>query len=159
MQHSKIYRTAINDVQELNLIIPIYKSLEYNSKYSDTTGSLWFYFKNEAFDFSNDVVNSNGFKKCKYKAKLLKNTSVDEENTVLNDAAIAIPLEYVSNFSRSLEMALISCKVESKLKWAQDCVLTMLDNENTNTNPESNFFTIKDENLYIPVVTLLAKDH
>ena len=99
------------------MIIPIYKSLEYNSKYSDTTESLWFYFKNEAFDFSNDVVNSNGFKKFKYKAKLLKNTSVDVENTVLSDATIAVPLEYVSNFSRSLEMALISCKVESKLKW------------------------------------------
>ena len=38
---------------------------------------------------------------------------------------IVVPLKYLSNFWRSLEMPLISCKVvELSLKWIENCVLT-----------------------------------
>ena len=41
-----------------------------------------------------------------------------------NGVKIAIPLKYLSNFWRSLEMSLINSKVELSLNWIQKCVLT-----------------------------------
>ena len=37
---------------------------------------------------------------------------------------IAVPLKYLSNFWRSLEMSLINCRVELSLKWYETCLLT-----------------------------------
>ena len=51
-----------------------------------------------------------------YTSKLLKNTEADRANEISRNATIAVPLKYLSNFCRSLEMLLINCKVELKLK-------------------------------------------
>ena len=56
-------------------------------------------------------------------------------------------------------MPLTNCKVKSKLKWIKDCVLSVTGNDNTNGNPDHVIFTIKDTKLYVPVVTLSAKDN
>ena len=48
----------------------MYNLLEYSSNYSDTTGSLWFYSKDEETDFNNIIENSDEFKSSKYKTKL-----------------------------------------------------------------------------------------
>ena len=57
-------------------------------------------------------------------------------------------------------MLLINCKVELKLKWKKYCVLSAAGNDNVNGNDNDNniIFTIKDTKLYIPVVTLSARD-
>ena len=69
-------------------------------------------------------------------------------------------LKYQSYFWRSLEIPLINCKVELKLRWTKHCVLSVLGNANDNANADSNItFTIKDTRLYVPVVTLSAKDN
>ena len=62
-----------------------------------------------------------------------------------NKVKIAVPLKYLSNFWRSLEMPLINCKVELSLKWYEKCLLTTA---NTAT------FKIADAKLYAPIVTL-----
>ena len=58
-----------------------------------------------------------------YNAKLLENTvSQRPPNTVygiLKNATIAVALKHLSNFWRSLEMLLINCKVELKLRLAK----------------------------------------
>ena len=48
--------------------------IEYSSNYSETTGNLWFYSRDEAASFNNNIANTNNFKSFKYKAKLLGNT-------------------------------------------------------------------------------------
>ena len=91
-------------------------------------------------------------------------------NGILKNVAIAVPLKYLSNFWRSLEMPLINCKIELKLKWTKYCVLSVGGNENdinnnnnnnnnNNDNNNNNIFTIKDTRLYVPVVTLSARDN
>ena len=70
-----------------------------------------------------------------------------------------MPLKYLSNFWRSLEIRLINCKVELKLKWANYCVFAAADADNVNANSNNIIFTIKYAKLYVPVVTLLAKDN
>ena len=48
--------------------------IEYSSNRSETTGSLWFYSKDEATDFNEYIAKTDSFKSFKYKAKLLENT-------------------------------------------------------------------------------------
>ena len=49
------------------------------------------------------------------------------------------------------------CKVELKLKWTKCYVLVAAGNENYNNN--NNILTIKDTRVYVPVVTLSARDN
>ena len=49
---TKIHGTAIDDAEDLDLVIPMYNLIEYSSNYSETTGSLWFYIKYEEIDFN-----------------------------------------------------------------------------------------------------------
>ena len=65
--------TTIDDAEDLDLVMLMHNLIEYSSNYSETTGSLWFYSKDEATNFDFDFANSN-FKSFEYKAKLLKNT-------------------------------------------------------------------------------------
>ena len=67
-----------------------------------------------------------------------------------------MPLKYLSNFWRSLEMPLVNCKIELKLKWTKHCVLAAAGNDNANDNI---IITMKDTKLYVPVVILSAKDN
>ena len=86
-----------------------------------------------------NYINSRSFK---YKASIIGNT---ESNGTKNRVKIAVPLKYLSNFWRSLEMPLINCKIELSLKWYERCLLTVA---NTAT------FKITDAKLYVPIVTL-----
>ena len=50
-------------------------------------------------------------------------------------------------------------KVELKLKQANYCVLTAAGVDNASKRDDKIIFTIKDSNLYVPFVTLLARDN
>ena len=93
------------------------------------------------------------------KSKLLENIKGDEANGILKNATIAVPLKYLSNFWVSLEMPLINCKVKLKLKWTRYSVLSAASTDSTNANSNNITFTIKDTKLYVPVITLLARDN
>ena len=120
---TKIDGATIDDVEDLDLAMPMYNLKEYSSNYSEKSGSSWFYSNDEATDSNGDIVNDKNFKSFKYKAKLLETTiaqaAPNEANRSLKNTIIAVPLKYVSNFGRSLEMPLINCKVELKLKWTK----------------------------------------
>ena len=140
----------------------MYNLIEYSSNYSKTTGSLWFYSKDEGTNFNN-IENIYNFKSFKYNAKLLGNAvaqlAPNQANGILRNAAIAVLLKYLSNIWRLFEMPLITCKVELKLKWSKYCVLTANDNDYANANSNIIIITIKDTKLYLLVVTLLVKDN
>ena len=69
---------------------------------------------------------------------------------------IAVPLKYLSNIWRSLEMPLLNCKVELSLRWIENCVLTASAiGANTDaTGADSPTFKITDAKLYVSIVTL-----
>ena len=57
-------------------------------------------------------------------------------------------------------MPLINCKVELNLKWTKYCILSVAGNDNVNDNDNENIiFTINVIKLYVPVVTLSARDN
>ena len=57
----------------------------------------------------------------KYKSSLLGNPSA---TGVLRNAKIVVPLKYLSNFFRSLEIPLINCKIHLELSWTNNCVMS-----------------------------------
>ena len=60
------------------------------------------------------MTNDNNAPSFKYKASIIGNT---ENNGRKNGVKVAVPLKYLSNFWRSLEMPLSNRKVELSLKW------------------------------------------
>ena len=65
---TKIDVVTKDDVEDLDSVMPMYNLLEYSSNYSDTVGSLWFYFKDGATNFDYDIVADDNFKSFKYKS-------------------------------------------------------------------------------------------
>ena len=66
-----------------------------------------------------------------------------DANGVLKNATIVVLSKYLSIFWRSLEMPLINFKVELKLQWTKDCVLSAAGNDINNINSNI-IFTIKN---------------
>ena len=113
--------------------MPMYNLLEYSKNYRKTIGSLYNYYRDELTNDGNDnfanrnVVNSNTFK---YKNKIIGNTYDADARIPNPDGAgqidnpiynvnkngtqkieLAIPLKYLGNFWRTLNIPLISCEV------------------------------------------------
>ena len=69
---TKIDEATIDHAEYLDLVMLTYHLIEYSSNYSENTGSLWFYSKDEATNFNADIVNDDNFKSFKYKPKPLQ---------------------------------------------------------------------------------------
>ena len=67
------------------------------------------------------------------------------------DIKIAVPLKYLSNFQRTLEMPLINCEINLILTWSTDFVISSAAGKTK--------FAITDTNHYVPVVTLSTQDN
>ena len=65
-----------------------------------------------------------------------------------------IPLKYLGNFWRTLEMPLINCEVNLILTWSSTCVVV-----STNIVNQGATFTVTDTRLYVPVVTLSTQEN
>ena len=129
--------------------------IQYSDNYSDTSESLWDFKRDEVVNNA-DVTNNNNAPSFKYKASIIGNT---ENNGTKNGVKIAVPLKYLSNFWRSLEMPLINCKVELLLKWIENCVLTTAEiGANADaTGTDSATLEVIDAELYVAVVILSAE--
>ena len=174
---TRINGELIEDANDLDIVIPMYKLLEYNKNYRKTIGLLYNYCRDELSDDADDnnfdnirVVNSNTFK---YKNKITGDTynvdvSVDGYDVNKNgkqEIELAIPLKYLGNFWRALNIPLISCEVSLELKWNKNCVITSLEERQVDAgptvvrdnSPTGATLAINDCKLYIPVVTYLKK--
>ena len=86
--------------------------------------------KNGEFTHKNADLTINNSQSFKYKAALLGKTAdaVNNTDSSVKDAKIVVPLKYLSNFWRSLEMPLTDCKVFLELNWIEDCILSSAGN-------------------------------
>ena len=146
---TEINETFVDETNFINITMPMYNLMEYSDNYSDTSGSLWQFKRNEIINNA-DVTNDNNAPSFKYKASIFGNT---ENNGTKNGVKIAVPLKYLGNFWRSLEMPLINCKVKLSLKLIENCVLT------TAANANKAILKITDAKLYVPIVTLSIEDN
>ena len=65
-----------------------------------------------------------------------------------------VPLKYLSNFWRTLEMPLINCEISPQLKWSRNCIIAAVT-----ANIQNLTFQINDSKLYAPVVTLSTQEN
>ena len=125
---SKIDGVQIGNAEDLDVVMPMFNSLEYSKNYKRTTGSLWNYYRDEP---SNPLSSNSESFKCK--------TSIIEKapdnNDTLKNVKFAAPLKHLSNFWRSLDMPLINCEIELILTWSENCVL--IDMAIRTANPQA----------------------
>ena len=165
---TRINGELIEDADDLDIVMPMYNLLEYSKNYRKTIGSLYNNYRDEITNdnspegntFNNiRVVNSNTFK---YKNKIIRNTN----NQGTKDIELAIPLKYLGNFWRALNIPLISCEVSLEIKWNKNCVIASLERRQVDAGPpivRDNALTgatlaINDCKLYVPIVTLSKDD-
>ena len=129
----------------------MYNLIEYSDNYSDTSGSLW-QFKRDEVPAGNVDLTINNSQSFKYKATLLGKTAdaAANINGSVKEAKIVVLLKYLSNFWRSLEMPLINCKVYLELNWIDEYILSSAGNTTK--------CAITDTKLHVAVVTLSTKD-
>ena len=82
-----------DNAKDIDIVMPMYNLIEYSDKYSKTSGSLWQYYRDEPND---NLENSGSFK---YKITGKTPAAGNEK-----DVEIMVPLKYLSNFWRTLEI-------------------------------------------------------
>ena len=145
----------VDTAKNLDIVMTMYNLIEYSDNYQDSSATLYQNKRDEPPE--DDAVadltadNSDSFK---YKIKLLGNVTEVAGNAAgvrrLN-VKVVVPLKYLSNFFRSLEMPLINYKIKLNLTWKKECVLS--------TGAGEAVFIINDTKLYFPVVTLSKEDN
>ena len=147
---SEINNTQVDNAKDIDIVMPMYNLTECSDNYSKTSGRLWQYCKDiPAVDNNNVIVNvaeNNLTDSFNFKAKMTGQTGDDGTKNV----EIMVPLKYLSNFWRTLEMPLINCEINLILIWSADCVIV-----STNVANQNATFEITDTKLNVPVVTLI----
>ena len=130
---SEIINTEVDNVKDINIVMPVYNSIEYSDDYSKTSASLWQYCKDiPALNDNGNIVDFNGANATdlfSFKAKIKGQT---DDNGRINNVEIMVPLNYLSNFWRNFEMRLINCEINLILTWSTNYVIIDANVENQN---------------------------
>ena len=124
---TRINGELTKDADDLDTVMLMYNLLEYSKNYRKTIGSLCNYYRDELTNDNNDnfvnrnVVNSETFK---YKNKITGNIynvdagaqGYDVNKNGPQKIELAIPIKYLGNFWRALNIPLISCEVFLEIK-------------------------------------------
>ena len=140
----------VDTAENLDIVMPMYNLIEYSDNYQDSSATLYQYKRDEPPDDVANDLTTNRSSSFKYKVNLIGNAAVAGHLVRLN-VKVVVPLKYLSNFFRSLEMPLISCKIKFNLTWKKECVLS--------NQAGDAVFIINDTKLYVPVVTLSKEDN
>ena len=137
---SDISNTPIDNAKDLDVVMLMH--LEYSNNYLKTSGCLWQYYRD---DPSDNIVHSESFK---FKINITGETPADGNS---KDVQLAVPLKYLRNFWRTVEMPLIICEINLILTCFENCVIfsTTADTK----------FAITDTILYAPVIILSNQDN
>ena len=151
---NEINNTQIDNAKDIDIVMPMYNLIEYSDNYAKTIGSLWQYCKDIPALNANDEITAfdvnNVTDSFNFKVKITGRTG----NGGIKDIEIMVPLKYLSNFWRTLEMPLINCEVNLILTWSSTYVLIA-----TNISNQNATFAITDTKLYVPVVTLSTQEN
>ena len=151
---AEINNTQVDYAEDIDKVMPMYNLIDYINAYSKTSESLWQYYRDEPaldnngniFDFPADNNNSNSFK---FKQQITGKTG----NGSTKDVEIMVPLKYLSNFWRTLDMHSINCENTLQLTCSKKCILAA--GTVANHIPK---FKITGTKLYVPVVALSTQE-
>ena len=119
---TKINNTFVDNAEDLDLVMPMYNLLDYSDNYSMTSGSLWSCYRDEINDDENQN-DDNGNKINKSKTTRSKSVKYKTEiigsspgNARRLNAQVIVPLKYLGNFWRSLDLSFINYEIELELR-------------------------------------------
>ena len=110
----EIKYTQVDDAHDFDAVMPKYNLIEYSDIYSKKSESSWQYYRDkQTLDGNNNIIdfianNSNSISNAKKKW---------QGNSCIKDVELMVPLKYISNFWRTLEMSLINCEISLMLTW------------------------------------------
>ena len=163
---SKINGKLVENAKDLDVVMPMYNLLEYSKNYQKTSGSLFNFYRDEPNSAVNGGVDISirDSKLFDYKTKITG--SFDDGNNN-KQVTIAIPLKYLGNFWRTLDIPLINCEIALNLARSNKCLLVGRVHRAAAAgppavaavnSPTNATFRVTDCRLYVPVVTLSAKN-
>ena len=78
----------------------MYNLIEYSDNYSDTSGRLWQFERDEENMNNENAANvtTTDSSSFKYKSSFIKESTAVNNNRVFKDVKLAVPLKYLSNF-------------------------------------------------------------
>ena len=145
----------VDTAENLDIVMSMYNLIEYSDNYQDSSATLYQYKRDEPPEgdpIPNLTADNSSY--FKYKIKLLGNipqAAADLARVGRLNVEVVVPLKYLSNFFRSLEMPLINFKIKLNLTWKKECVLSTADDDAV--------FIINDTKMYVPVVTFSKEDN
>ena len=141
----------VDTAENLEITMPMYNLIGYSDNYQDSSATLYQYKRDEPpeDDAVADLTADNS-SSLKYAISLLGNPVVANNIARIN-VKVVVPLKYLSNFFRSLEMPSINCKIKLNLTWKKECVLS--------TDDGNAVFIINDTKMCVPVITLSKEYH
>ena len=141
----------VDTAENLDITMPMNNLIEYSDNYQDSSATLYQYKRYEPpEDNAIDDLTTGNSSSFKYKVSLLGNPVV-ADNIARRSVKVVVPLKYLSNLFRSLEMPLINCKIKLNLTWKKECVLS--------TGDGNAVLIINGTKMYVPVVTLSKEDN
>ena len=135
---SRINNTQIDYAQYIDVVVPMYNLIEYSGNYSKTSRILWQYCRDVSTvnddcaitDFTEANATTDSFS---LEGKITGQTG----NNGTKNIETMIPLKYLSNFWRTLEMSLIDCEDTLDLNWSENCFIVA-----TNVAAQATTFSI-----------------
>ena len=91
----------------------MYNLIEYSKKYKKQQDSV------AVANINYSIKDSKSFD---YKTSITG--KLEGNNVEKDDIEIVVPLKYLSNFWRTLDIPLNNCEISLTLTWSENCVLT-----------------------------------
>ena len=152
---SEINNTQVDNAKDIDIIMPMYNLIVYSHNYSKTSGSLGQYCGDILAVNNNgnitELNRANATDSFNFNAKI---TGQTDYNGRTDNVEIMVPLKYLGNFWRTLEIPLINSEINLILTWFANCVIIY-----TNVANQNPTFQITETKLYVPVVTLSTQDN
>ena len=109
---SEIDNTKVNNAKDIDIVMPMFNLMKYSGNYSRKSERFWQYCKDiPAVNNNGDIVEFNGANATdsfNFKTKI---TGQTDNNGRIDKFEIIVPLKYLRNFWRTLEMPLINCEI------------------------------------------------
>ena len=123
---SRIDNTQIDDAQYIDVVMPMYDLIEYSNNYSKTSGISFQFCRDEpATNINNNNIEFVGLSGANLTDSFnlkVKLTGQSGDNGTKN-VEIMVPLKYLSNFWRTLEMPLINCEITVNLNLPEKYIM------------------------------------
>ena len=146
---SRIKTTQVVDAYDIDIIMPMYNLIKYSYNYSKISSISWQYCRDQPALGNNGGITDFNERNVTSLFDIKQKITDQTNNNGTKNVKKMVPLKYLSNLWRTLEMPLTNCETYLDPKWSQDCIIVA-----TNVAAQTTTFSITDTKLDVPVESL-----